>query len=377
MISEGNKGHQKHTKLKRPSLGQFGRSEIAILGTPCGNIKHLVRDLVDVLSDSVAIGFVDADHKAAEPDDIQALSFTDKISFRRFDYLQQFNSFQRRPYFNHCELVLVNGNHFKADCQIVVVDQKKPLDRKLDRLTNPLLVVKKEPEVVIPDYLQPYIKDLPILEWDNKQGVIDFVNDWRATQTPPMKGLVLAGGKSTRMKRDKGALDYHGVSQRQYLYSQLRELGIQTVISCRPDQQQEMEAGLPLLPDTFLDLGPMGALLSAFREEPDTAWLAIACDLPYLSSDTIKYLVDHRDTSKIATTFQSPFDEFPEPLITVWEPRSYGVLLSFLSQGYSCPRKVLINSDVKILTVPDPKDLSNINHPEEYQEALRKLAINK
>jgi molybdopterin-guanine dinucleotide biosynthesis protein A len=117
----------------------------------------------------------------------------------------------------------------------------------------------------------------------------------------------------------------------------------------------------------------MGALLTALREDPDSAWLAIACDLPFLTVDTIQFLIKNRDTSKIATAFQSPYDEFPEPLITIWEPKSYDVLLKFLSQGYSCPRKVLINSDVCLLQAPDTKDLSNVNHPEEYQEALKSI----
>lgn len=376
MTSGENNSHQKHAKLKRPEVGHFGGNEVAILGTPCGNIKQLSGYLVEALEEFGPIGFVDADHKASEPDDSQAVSFTDKISFRRFDHKENFNSFQIRPHFNQCQLVLVNGNHFKADAQIIIIDSKKPLDRKLDRLTQPILVVKKSPDTEIPDYLESYIKDLPLLEWDQQESIAGFIKQWLFSRKPQLKGLVLAGGKSVRMQQDKGALEYHGISQRQYVFNQLRELGIEAFISCRPDQVNEIEEGLPLLSDTFQGLGPMGALLTAFREDPDCAWLAIACDLPYLTRDTIQFLVDNRDISKMATTFQSPYDEFPEPLITIWEPRSYSVLLNFLSQGYSCPRKALINSDVRLLEAPSPKDLSNVNHPEEYQQAIKQLTIN-
>lgn len=375
MTSGENKKHQKHAKLKRPDLGQFGRNELAVLGTPCGSIKQLVRYLAKDLDPLGPIAFVDADHKAAEPEESQALSFTDKISFRRFDHLDQFNTYQIRPYFNRSELVLVNGNHFKASAQIVVVDSRKPLDRKLDRLTNPILVVKKDPEVSIPEYLHSYVEGLPVMEWDHQQTIADFVKKWLLSRRPGIKGLVLAGGKSIRMKQDKGALEYHGTSQRQYVHKQLQQLGVEAFISCRQEQIDQMEEGLPLLPDTFQGLGPMGALLTAFREDPDCAWLAIACDLPYLTLDSLRYLVDNRDASKVATAFQSPFDDFPEPLITMWEPKSYPVILNFLSQGYSCPRKVLINSDVRILEAPHPKELGNVNHPEEYREAIKRLTI--
>ena len=368
--------HQKHAKLTRPEIGNYARNEIAIMGTPCGNIKKLTKSLIESLNRLGEIAFVDADHKAATLESSESLTFTDKISFRRFDYQGQFNSFQIRPHFNQCELVLVNGNHFRATAQILVIDPKKPLDRKLDRITNPILVIKKEDGVEIPAYLQEYISEVPLLSWENGPAIEEFVEKWLLDRRPLIHGLVLAGGKSVRMKMDKGGLTYHGSTQRQHLYTQLKELGIDSYISCRPDQSNQVEDGLPLLTDTFQDLGPMGALLTAFRKNPDSAWLTVACDLPFLTTDTLQYLIDNRDPSKIATAFQSPHDEFPEPLITIWEPRSYSVLMHFLSQGYSCPRKVLINSDVHLLQAPNSGDLRNINHPEEYQDAVNKLTVN-
>ncbi|GJM28378.1 MAG: hypothetical protein DHS20C17_10130 [Cyclobacteriaceae bacterium] len=372
MISAENKSHQKHAKLKRPQLGHFGRTELAVLGTPCGNIKKLFSSVSEHMASIGPIGFVDADHQASPPDGSQYLYFTDKISFRRFDYAGEFNQFQRRPYFNHCELVLVNGNHFAASAQIVVVDPKKPLEKKLDRLTNPVLVVKMD-SVEIPDYLESYLNNVPVVQWRDQTEIAEFIRNWTVERLPKIKGLVLAGGHSVRMKRDKGAIAYHGVSQRQYLYEQLSQMGYETFVSCRNDQIDNIEQGLPVLPDTFNGLGPMGALLSAFREDPDAAWLIVACDLPYLTNETLKFLVENRDQAKVATAFQNSYDGFPEPLITIWEPRSYGIIFNFLSQGYSCPRKVLINSEIKLLTAPDPKELSNVNHPDEYQAAVADL----
>ena len=144
-------------------------------------------------------------------------------------------------------------------------------------------------------------------------------------------------------------------------------------ISCRVDQQSAIDPQYTSLTDTFIGLGPYGAILSAFREKPDNAWLVIACDLPLLDTNTLQYLVTNRNTSSIATAYQSTYDDFPEPLITIWEPKSYPVLLSFLAQGYSCPRKVLINSDITLLNAPDPAALTNVNTPDELGEIKRVL----
>ena len=61
-----------------------------------------------------------------------------------------------------------------------------------------------------------------------------------------------------------------------------------------------------------------------------------------------------------------------EPLITIWEPKAYPILLGYLAQGYSCPRKVLINSSVEIVEVEDDL-IRNINTPNEFDEVKVEL----
>jgi len=144
--------HQKHAKLTRPNYGQFARNEWAIIGTPCGNIQQLAYQLIDLLSKEYKVSYVDADHKNADSEDVEEtktamafgahLEYTDKITHHRFDTKTTLNNFQFRQYFNEQDVVLVNGNHFKAKKQIVVIDPKKEksLQKKLDRLTDVRLI---------------------------------------------------------------------------------------------------------------------------------------------------------------------------------------------------------------------------------------------
>lgn len=176
-------------------------------------------------------------------------------------------------------------------------------------------------------------------------------------------GLVLAGGKSKRMGRDKGLLKWHGKEQQYFVYDMLKKICQKVYISCRPDQEDDIDKNYNTLSDTFLDLGPYGGILSALRFSPDKAWLVVACDLPLLDDSTIQFLIQNRNTKSVATTFESPYDGLPEPLITIWEPESYGVLLSFLGKGYTCPRKVLIKNTPTILHAPNPDALTNVNTP--------------
>lgn len=188
-------------------------------------------------------------------------------------------------------------------------------------------------------------------------------------------GLVLAGGKSTRMGADKSVMQWHGKEQRYHMADVLAQLCDDIFISCRPEQQGDIDPHYKTLPDSYTVGGPYGAILSAFKAHPYVAWLVTACDLPLLDAATLQYLLQHRNTNSIATTFKSPFDGLPEPLITIWESTSYPVLLEFSAEGFKCPRKALIrNTDrVTIIEAPNPDALLNANTPEDAERVKQIL----
>ena len=92
-----------------------------------------------------------------------------------------------------------------------------------------------------------------------------------------------------------------------------------------------------------------------------------------LNEDQLEHLIEKRSTSSIATAYKNSADGFAEPLITIWEPKSYPVLLAFLAQGYSCPRKVLINSDTHLLEPLDDEVLTNVNTTEDFEKIKHHL----
>jgi molybdopterin-guanine dinucleotide biosynthesis protein A len=378
------KKHQKHAKLTRPSLGNFARNEWSFIGTPCGEIKKLAFQLTQCLSKKYKVGYVDADHKSADEaitDADSAMSFgaamehTDKITFHRFDQKEKLEAWHFRQQFNGMDLVFVNGNHFKAS-QVVFIDTRKEdsLRRKLDRLTNVELIILQDDETEVFPFLKDSLENfekIPVVSINNFEKIEAFFFEKMKAAKPKLYGLVLAGGKSTRMGRDKGMIDYHGKPQREYVFEMMDAVCEKTFLSFR--EGQEAETDLPVLTDTFKGLGPFGAMLSAFQKYPNQAWLVVACDLPLLDKKTLDYLIGNRNPSAIATAFYNPETDFPEPLITIWEPRSYPILYQFLAQGYSCPRKILINSEIELLKINETKVLKNVNKPEELAAVKKQI----
>jgi molybdopterin-guanine dinucleotide biosynthesis protein A len=362
----------------RPVLGNFGRNEWAIIGAPCGDIKVLAEKFIAALSATAKIAYVDAQH-SDEPEALPGrltagacVEYTEKEGQQQLNYKGNFNAYQNQPLFNDCDLILLNGNHHQAKRQVVIIDSKKKasLQKRIERLTDVRLFLLAAGETEIFDFVKAAIPDhqqIPVYRLSETDKIIQFFNNELQQSKPRLNGLILAGGKSERMGQDKGAINWHQKEQRYYLADLMKNYTEHVYISCRADQQQDIDLAYQTLTDTFTGLGPYGAILSAFREQPENAWLVIACDLPLLDKDTLDFLIAHRDTSAIATAFQNAFDGFPEPLITIWEPKSYAMLLSFLARGYSCPRKVLINSDTKILQAPNPDALTNVNTPQERE----------
>ncbi len=371
--------HQKHAKLTKPLVGHFSRNEWAIIGTPCGNIQKLAKELTEKMPPQYKIAYIDADHKAGDDGEklLFALEYTDKISFHRLDFSSKLTSFQFRSLLYDANMALVNGNHFEAKRQIVVLDPKKmeSLSRKLDRLTAVDLFLRVD-ETSIPDFLKNHLpnwESIPVLYISETEKIAAFLNS--KIQVPPLKSLILVGGKSTRMGTDKAFLDYHGKPQYAFLADILRCLNIEPYISCREEQAAQFIDNHKVITDTFLELGPFGAILSAFREDPNAAWLVLACDLPLLDAETLQFLIENRNSHLTATSFKSPESKegFPEPLIAIWEPRAYPTLLQFLAQGISCPRKVLINSEIELLTPSVETALMNVNTLEERETLLNEL----
>ncbi|CAG0909668.1 unnamed protein product, partial [Cyprideis torosa] len=147
-------------------------------------------------------------------------------------------------------------------------------------------------------------------------------------------GLVLSGGKSTRMGTDKGLITYHnGIPQREYLYHLLEEVCDSTFMSVREEQVPELPSDLQYILDEDIFKGPFNGILSAHRKYPDVTWLVLACDLPLLNIAALKELIAARNAVCFATAFAQKENPLPEPLCAIWEPAALAAAIPYLEAG--------------------------------------------
>ncbi|NTU93418.1 MAG: bifunctional molybdenum cofactor guanylyltransferase MobA/molybdopterin-guanine dinucleotide biosynthesis adaptor protein MobB [Chlorobiaceae bacterium] len=217
---------------------------------------------------------------------------------------------------------------------------------------------------------------LPLFHRDDIPGISGFVNGFFTdiVNSLPLFGLVLAGGRSSRMGTDKAMLNYHADNQLVRTAALLKGCCSKVFVSCRQEQRETYgRHQLPLITDTYLDLGPLGGLLSAQRRHPEAAWFVAACDFPYLDGAAISTLVDRRDPFRSATAFQLPDCKRPEPLCTIYEPKSRLRLLERHGGGDDSLSSFLSASRIMAVAPLNPGVLCNINGQDEMDAAIKSM----
>lgn len=197
------------------------------------------------------------------------------------------------------------------------------------------------------------------------------------SEQTPILGLVLAGGRSRRMGRDKATLVYPGRTLPQWLVmAQLLQTACDRVaLSLRSDQLLPGAESWTVLRDPEESQGPLTGLLTALSAYPDHACLAVACDLPHLDRATLGQLLAARGHARV-TAFRSSHDGLPEPLCALYEPGFGEELLRRAGQGMRCPRKILIEAgaQVRLVDLAHPQALDNANTPEDFARITGDLA---
>jgi molybdopterin-guanine dinucleotide biosynthesis protein A/nucleoside-triphosphatase THEP1 len=197
-------------------------------------------------------------------------------------------------------------------------------------------------------------------------NVVVLEKDFFITPTPLRKlpqsnitGLVLCGGQSVRMGRDKAFIIYHQKEQYAHVAEMLKPICNQVFVSCNGKQIDAISKNYQIVEDnaTFQNAGPMTGVLSAFEQYPDTALLVVGCDYPHLIKHDIQALIDAREENIDAICYYHPETKMNEPLIAIYEKQCAPLLLDYFNQGFSSLRHFLNTVNTKRLL---PEDLTRM-----------------
>lgn len=188
-----------------------------------------------------------------------------------------------------------------------------------------------------------------------------------------MLSLILAGGKSQRMGRNKALIERpDGSRQLDYIISLAQALSSDILLST--NTPEIAPPGIVTLRDLHPGDGPVGALASAFASRPETT-LVIGCDLFLLDHATLNTLVENHDPSATATCFANRIDGRPEPLCAIFSRQAMSQAAAAIGDGKFCARHFLESLSPTVLPLPHPVALDNANTPADLDEAFAKLSL--
>lgn len=146
-------------------------------------------------------------------------------------------------------------------------------------------------------------------------------------------GVVLAGGASKRLGRDKAALRIGETTLLGRTVELLRGLTAEVAVSGRDPAPLHVDA--PWFPDALSGIGPMGGVMAAL-DTFKAPCFAVSCDLPFLSRDVLALLLwarEDRGPRQFMTTFHDPYTGYVESLVAIYEPEALPLLTRSAALG--------------------------------------------
>lgn len=180
--------------------------------------------------------------------------------------------------------------------------------------------------------------------------------------------VLLAGGASRRMGRDKPQLDWNGGTLLAHQAQTLRLTGAhQFLLSCRSEQARSVE-GFMLVNDTQRDAGPAAALADAWRAVNSEVMLTLAVDLPRMPADYLRELAlgALQQERSVVPVLAGRY----EPMAAAWHRSCLGEFLNPAGRAlqHICTTLALANLlTPRYVTDGEAQLFENLNTPEDYE----------
>lgn len=192
--------------------------------------------------------------------------------------------------------------------------------------------------------------------------------------------VVLCGGRSSRMGRDKASLPFGDEVLLQRVVRLVRDIVSDVVVVARPGQAlPPLRSGIRVVFDEILDQGPLGGLGPGLRASRADAVFATACDAPFVSRGVVELLFDRLAQNDVAV---AQVEGFTHPLCAVYRTRLAAEAERLVAEGRLRPVYLFDAvptvrvGDADLLAVdPGLRSLRNCNTPEAYAAALAEAGI--
>lgn len=187
-------------------------------------------------------------------------------------------------------------------------------------------------------------------------------------------GVILAGGKSSRMGVNKSFLKLGSQTIIEHIVNLMKSIFSEVIIITNtPDEYKFLN--LPLYEDIYKWKGPLAGIHSALTHSQTEKIFVLSCDVPLMSKDMIEYLIEYKSVKSVIFCEAAGYHQ---PLVGVYSKKILSEIEKFISNNEMSDKSFhhfLENIDIEII---HPEDLPfyrdeiylNINRPIDYEMVL-------
>jgi len=195
---------------------------------------------------------------------------------------------------------------------------------------------------------------------------------------PQISGVVLAGGVSRRMGRDKAFLELDGKPLIEIVLDQIRAVTTEVIVVTNAlDQYAHLPARL--VSDIHSGVGVLGGIHSGLTAAMYEHALIVGCDMPFLNPHLLEYLISLAPRYDIVVP---RLDDLLEPLHAIYSRSSLPLIETQISAGrwqafsfYPQAHVRYVDRDEITHFDPELLSLQNANTPDDWQNVVREFAF--
>lgn len=195
-----------------------------------------------------------------------------------------------------------------------------------------------------------------------------------------MAAIILSGGLSGRMGRDKSSLPMQGSTLLQLLVSRFAGVFGPVIVASRPSQDLAID-GAAVVHDVHVGKGPLAGLHAGLLASPDDANFVLACDMPFANVGLARCLLSRLQGHDAAVPL---LERGPEPLFAAYRKSCLPVIEANLEADRLRIRDLLDRVDTLYILESELQKLDpelgsflNVNTLKDYKRALHLLEAAK
>lgn len=187
-------------------------------------------------------------------------------------------------------------------------------------------------------------------------------------------GIIMAGGKSSRMGTNKALLKIDEITVIERIANELKKC-VDEIIIVTNHMDNYRFLGYPMVEDIYKEKGPMGGIHAGLLASNTEKNLVVACDMPFISADLGRFLLNQLDEYQVVVPdiddqFHPLFAAYKKELARPMEEALKNDQLRIRFFFKQLNTKTVYREDLnKANILFNEENVYNMNYPEDYEKA--------